>query len=102
MLDGCGPVLAGGITLGKSKERRCLPCCVPGGLIESIVGFLSLALVSQCKPQVVVRLTVARIWIEGSQAGDGLFEMLSSLLELAATQKPQSQCVAEARIDGVT
>src|SRR5688572_2662647 len=64
-----------------------LPGIVPGSFIKCFVCFCSFTLELETDPKIVVRLSIIRIWISGSNGLDGCFEKAGSLFKLSTPQQ---------------
>ena len=66
--------------------------------MESIVGVREFSLIEQTEAEIVVRLSIARVWISRCEAAHAAREVLFSLRELSRAEVRQSNCVVDACI----
>src|SRR5688572_280183 len=75
-----------------------LPGIIPGSFIKCLVCFGIFSLELETDSKIVVRLSIVRIWISGSDRLDGCFEKAGSLFKLTTPQQREPHGIVAAAI----
>ena len=70
--------------------------------MEGIVSFSEFSLIVQAEAKIIVRLSIARVWISRCEASNSAREMFFGQCKLPCAKVHQSDCVVDACIAGVT